>query len=379
MSRRSFSTEFKHEAASLVLDQDYTVGQACQAVGVGPTAMRRWVAQLRAERGGQTPATSAALTPEHQRIQELEARLRKVEREKEIFKKGYRSLDVGLLGSAALIDALRERYGVAELCEAFEVCRSRYYHHCQARQKVDAERVRLRACVARLHKKGRGAAGARTLSALLKAEGEAVGRYKASRLMAEAGLESRQPGHRYKQTGEEATVAPNHLNRAFAVTRPNAVWCGDVTYIWAGSCWVYLAVVLDLYARRVVGWAMSNSPDSELTKRALAVAYEARGRPKGVMFHSDQGCHYTSRAFRQQLWRYRMKQSMSRRGNCWDNAPMERFFRSLKSEWVPPGGYLSSEQAVADVLVYVNQYYNHIRPHSANHYQTPEARERTAA
>lgn len=87
MSRRSFSTEFKHEAASLVLDQDYTVGQACQAMGVGPTAMRRWVAQLRAERGGQTPATSAALTPEHQRIQELEARLRKVEREKEILKK----------------------------------------------------------------------------------------------------------------------------------------------------------------------------------------------------------------------------------------------------------------------------------------------------
>ena len=121
------------------------------------------------------------------------------------------------------------------------------------------------------------------------------------------------------------------------------------------------------------------APDSELTTRALAVAYEARGRPKGVMFHSDQGCQYTSVAFQQQLWRYRIKQSMSRRGNCWDNAPMERFFRSLKSEWIPSQGYPSSGQAIADVLVYVNQYYNPVGPHSTNQYQTPGAREKAVA
>lgn len=214
---------------------------------------------------------------------------------------------------------------------------------------------------------------------MLKTEGESVGRYKAAKLMAEAGLESRQPGHRYKKTGGEAVIAPNYLNREFTVNAPNKVWCGDVTYIWAGTCWVYLAVVLDLYARRVVGWAISRSPDSALTKRALALAYEARGRPKGVMFHSDQGCHYTSLAFRQRLWRYQIKQSMSRRGNCWDNAPMERFFRSLKSEWIPPEGYRSPEHATADVLTYVNQYYNHVRPHSTNEYQTPWAKEKSAA
>ena len=136
--------------------------------------------------------------------------------------------------------------------------RSSYYYQRQRGQAVNTERVRLRSRVEQIHAESRGAAGARTVSARLKAEGEAVGRYKAARLMAESRLESRQPRHRYKKTGGEAVIAPNHLNRAFTVNRPNAVWCGDVTYICAGTCWVfYLAVVLDLYARRTVGWAMS--------------------------------------------------------------------------------------------------------------------------
>ena len=267
---------------------------------------------------------------------------------------------------------------MAELCEVFGVYRSRYYYQRQRRNQVDAERVRLRVKVKAIHSTSRGAAGARTVSAMLKTEGESVGRYKAGKLMQEAGVESCQPKHRYKKTGDEAHTAPNHLNREFTVNKPDQLWCGDVTYIWAGTCWIYLAVVLDLYARRVVGWAISQSPDSELTKQALTLAYESRGRPQGVMFHSDQGCHYTSLAFRQRLWQYQIKQSMSRRGNCWDNAPMERFFRSLKSEWIPDEGYSSPEQAKADVLVYVNHYYNWVRPHSTNNYQTPLEKERMA-
>ena len=120
------------------------------------------------------------------------------------------------------------------------------------------------------------------------------------------------------------------------------VWCGDVTYIWTGKRWAYLAVVLDLFARKPVGWAMSFSPDSRLTMKSLEMAWETRGKPGGVMFHSDQGSHYTRRQFRQLLWRYQIRQSMSQRGNCWDNSPMERFFRSLKNEWMPVVGYEAS-------------------------------------
>jgi len=127
--------------------------------------------------------------------------------------------------------------------------------------------------------------------------------------------------------------------------KPNQVWCGDVTYIWTGDRWAYLAVVMDFFARKPVGWAMSFSPNSQLTSQALTMAFESRGRPEKVMFHSKQGTHYTNRAFSQALWRYQMKQSMSRRGNCWDNSPMERFFRSLKTEWVPQIGYHSFNEA----------------------------------
>jgi putative transposase len=150
------------------------------------------------------------------------------------------------------------------------------------------------------------------------------------------------------------------------VIAPNQVWCGDVTFIWTGQRWSYLAVVMDLFARKPVCWVLSTSPDSNLTKQALNMAYELRGRPKGVLFHSDQGSHYTSISFRQNLWRKQIKQSMSRRRNCWDNSPMERFFRSLKSEWVPTTGYSSFNEAQASITQYIVGYYGDHRPHQHN-------------
>ena len=149
-----------------------------------------------------------------------------------------------------------------------------------------------------------------------------------------------------------------------------------MTYIWTGKCWAYLAVVLDLFARKPVGWAMSTTPDSALTVKALQMAWELRGRPAGVMFHSDQGSHFTSRKYRQALWRCQIKQSMSRRGNCWDNAPMERFFRSLKTEWVPTKGYNSFSEAQSAIILYITGYYSAMRPHWHNGGLTPNESER---
>lgn len=268
--------------------------------------------------------------------------------------------------------------------------RSRYnYHHRHANQ-VNPERERLKAAAIEIHTASRGAAGARMISGMLKQQGESVGRYKAGSLMKEAGLESKQPrGHRYKVAEKPALVAENHLyheyfirngmlNREFTVARPNQVWCGDVTYVWAGSQWLYLALVIDLYARGIVGWACSTSPDTELTMQALHIAYESRGKPKGVMYHSDQGCHYTSRAFQQRLWRYQIKQSMSRRGNCWDNAPMERCFRSFKSEWMPKTFYASYEEAEKEFMQYI-KHYNGYRGHSFIDYLTPVEAEKQIA
>jgi putative transposase len=234
----------------------------------------------------------------------------------------------------------------------------------------------LKAMVNQAFKQSRSSAGSRSIKTQLNGDGIEIGRYKVRMLMKESGLISKQPGpHAYKHAPVEHVEIPNVLDRQFEVAAPDQVWCGDITYIWTGSHWSYLAVVLDLYARRVVGWALSDTPNAELTIKALEHAYQLRGQPTGVMFHSDQGCQYTSLRFRQRLWRYQMTQSMSRRGNCWDNAPMERLFRSLKTEWIPGTGYGSTREARKDIGLYLMGYYNHRRPHTANGGMAPAVAE----
>jgi putative transposase len=265
------------------------------------------------------------------------------------------------------MDRLSERESLEVVCSAFGVARSRVYAHRARRRVIDGSRLALRARVKAIFTQSRGAAGSRTICARLREEGEEIGRDKVRSLMREAGLCSKQPGrHRYKHAPTERPDIPNRLDRRFDVSRLNQVWCGDITYLWAGGRWHYLAVVLDLQARRVVGWALSSTADAALAVKALDMAWQLRGQPEGVLFHSDQGSQYASRVFRQRLWRYRMTQSMSRRGNCWDNAPMERLFRSLKSEWVPALGYDRAAQASRDIGHYLMQHYNHWRPHQYN-------------
>ena len=197
--------------------------------------------------------------------------------------------------------------------------------------------------------------------------GHRIGRYKVRQLMAEADLVCKQPGPpKYKLTGDERADVPHRLNRQFTVTGPNQVWCGDISYIWTGRRWHYLAAVMDLYKRRLVGWALADRADSELAVKALDMAYEQRGRPRRLTFHSDQGCQYASGHFKQRLADLHISQSMSRRGNCWDNAPMERLFRSLKTEWVPQYGYRSEYEARRDLGFYLMDYYNWLRPHTFN-------------
>ncbi|HHJ4615336.1 IS3 family transposase [Citrobacter freundii] len=369
MKKRNFSAEFKRESAQLVLDQNYTVAAAASAMDVGLSTMTRWVKQLRDERQGKIPKASP-ITPEQIEIRELKKKLQRIEMENDIFKKGYRALDVRLPEQFSLIGKLRAQYPVVTLCHVFGVHRSSYKYWEKSAEKPDGWRAVLRSQVRELHNISHGSAGARSIAIMATLRGFRMGRWLAGRLMKELGLVScQQPTHRYKRVGHEHIAIPNRLERQFAVTEPNQVWCGDVTYIWTGKRWAYLAVVLDLFARKPVGWAMSFSPDSKLTIRALEMAWEARGKPAGVMFHSDQGSHYTSRQFRQfrqLLWRCQIRQSMSRRGNCWDNSPMERFFRSLKNEWVPVTGYINFSDAAHAITDYIVGYYSSLRPHDYN-------------
>lgn len=259
----------------------------------------------------------------------------------------------------------------------FEINRSSYRYWLKNKDNVSSKQLNEQATVKAIHLESKGSAGARTIATIATERGIPLSRYRARKLMSQLQLTSCQlPQHRYKKVGSEHFEVANVINRDFNPASPNEVWCGDVTYIWTGSSWAYLAVVIDLYARKPVGWAISRSPNTALTTKALQMAFELRGKPKGLIFHSDQGCHYTSTSYRQLLWQYQIKQSMSRRGNCWDNSPMERFFRSLKTEWIARVGYQNFEQAKRDVGSYIIGYYSNVRPHSHNNGVTPNKAEK---
>ncbi len=253
--------------------------------------------------------------------------------------------------------------------------RSAYYDWRQ--RPIDTERMQLRIRGRERYNQSRGAIGSRTLSHLLTNEGRPVGRWKARRLMQECGLQSCQPGaHRYRPAGEAHPASPTLLRQQFAPVCPNTHWCGDITYIRTTEGWCYLAVVTDLFSRRVVGMAIASSPDAGLVCRALNNALETRHLEGRLIFHSDQGSQYSSKRFRRLLWRNKLIQSMSRRGNCYDNSPMERVFRSLKSEWIPPEGYRDIHDAMRDITNYLGGYYNDIRPHRFNGGISPAEYER---
>ncbi len=177
----------------------------------------------------------------------------------------------------------------------------------------------------------------------------------------------------------DAAPAPNRLDRQFDALAPNQKWAADFTYIWTAEGWLYVAVVLDLFSRRVVGWSMSSRMTSQFVTDALMMALWRRGRPKELLHHSDQGSQYTSDQFQRLLADYGIACSMSRSGNCWDNAAMESFFSSLKTERITRKTYRSRDEARADVFDYVERFYNPRRRHSTLGYLSPVAFEERGA
>ncbi|EFG1483704.1 IS3 family transposase [Escherichia coli] len=374
-TKRTFTPEFRLECAQLIVDKGYSYRQASEAMNVGSTTLESWVRQLRRERQGITPSATP-ITPDQQRIRELEKQVRRLEEQNTIFKKGYRALNVRLAERFTIAARLSDSHTVVSLCSALEIHRSSYRYWRKRRDTVNPARVRLCSEIRRAWNQSRGSAGARTLAEMLTQNGVPMSRYRAGRLMKYLNLSSCQPGkHQYKNARQEHTSLPNLLERQFAVPEPDRVWCGDITYLWAGNRWCYLAVVMDLFARRVIGWSLSAHADTALISSAQRMAYETRGQPRDVVFHSDQGSQYTGLKYQQLLWRCRINQSVSRRGNCWDNSPMERFFRSLKTEWVPTNGYAGKDEARQQINDYILNYYNSVRPHHYNGGLTPEESE----
>lgn len=216
--------------------------------------------------------------------------------------------------------------------------------------------------------------GSRRVWRDLREWGHCVSLNRVARLMAVAGLVARRK--RRRRPGDSAqhaqhTIAPNLLQRQFEADAPNRRWLADFTYIWTAEGWLYLAVVLDLFSRRVVGWSMKSEMTSQLVIDALLMAIWRRGSPKELLHHSDQGSQYTSDDFQRVLAGHGIVCSMSRRGDCWDNAAMESFFSTLKTERTSKSNYSTRDHARADVFDYIERFYNPRRRHSTLHYLSP--------
>lgn len=266
------------------------------------------------------------------------------------------------------------RWPVVHLCRLLGVPRSAYYDwRDQPGRVIPPQELALRRRMKALFRASRDSLGSRTMMQHLREEGFEIGRDRTRRLMQVLNLKVKHK-RKYKVTTDSRhnlQVAENVLNRQFAPQGPNQVWATDITYLWTQEGWVYLAVVIDLYSRRVVGWAMDRRMQKALVIRALLMAINLRKPPAGLLHHSDRGSQYASHAYQSILKQHGMICSMSRKGNCWDNAPIERFFSSLKREWIGDRLYRTRQEAIADVREYVAVYYNSKRLHSTLGYKTP--------
>jgi len=278
------------------------------------------------------------------------------------------------------IAQLQEKADVVSLCRVLEVSRSGYYaaRSRAAKPKGDCRTsVQLRVA---FEASGR-AYGSRRLKAALNGQGLAVGRHRVRTLMRRNGLRAawKRKFVHTTDSRHELPVADNVLDRQFTPAAKNVAWVSDITYIRTRSGWLYLAVVMDLFSRKVVGWSMAPGMPAELVCTALQMAITQRQPPAGLIVHSDRGSQYASDAHRALLARYGLRGSMSRKGNCWDNAVMERFFLNLKMERVWQRDYANHAEAMQDVTDYIIGFYNNVRLHSKLGYLPPTEYERREA
>ena len=263
---------------------------------------------------------------------------------------------------------------VTRLCAVLGVSRSGYYAWRQrppsARREADQQ---LLPVLRRLHRQTREEYGAIKLWQALKEGGVHCGRHRVARLRKFAGLEARRM-RRFRVIVEHHQLpppAPNLLQQRFVAIALNTVWVGDFTAVPTRAGWLYVAVLLDLYSRRVIGWAMSAKPDQHLTLDALTMAVRQRRVQPGLIHHSDQGAQYSSLAYRHQLTELGMTPSMSRKGNCYDNAVAESFFSTLKNELIHHRTYQTRDEASQDIFAFIEGFYNRQRLHQSLGYLSP--------
>jgi len=274
------------------------------------------------------------------------------------------------------------RYPIRLMCRALAVSAAGYYAW---RTRPESDRTvhnrTLLSAIRVIHRESRETYGSPSIWDALIKRGHDVGENRIARLMRAAGIRAKtvKKWRATTQSHHRLPVAANQLNRQFTIEQPNQVWAGDISYVWTTEGWLYLAVVLDLYSRAVIGWAMGPRLTGGLTQQALTMAIHHRAPKAGLLHHSDRGSQYAATAYQQLLTTHGMTGSMSRRGNCWDNACVESFFGTLKRELISHRRYRTRDEATQDIFEYIEVFYNRLRRHSTLGYASPaEFEARTA-
>jgi len=272
------------------------------------------------------------------------------------------------------VEKSRERFSVDRLCWAVGIARSAYYawKKRQPSSRAKANLVLLEH-IRRIHKLSRKAYGSPRVYYALRKQGIVCSQKRVARLMRQDHLKGQRKYRKVRTTDSyhALPVAENVLNREFSAEKPNQKWVADITYIPTGEGWLYLAGVLDLYSRKIVGWAMSDLIDTDLVEKALRMAYYQRQPGEGLLHHSDRGSQYASHQIREILAANHTQISMCRKANCWDNAVMESFWGTLKNEWVHHRQYKTRAEAKTDIFGYIEGFYNTVRLHSTLGYLSP--------
>jgi len=274
------------------------------------------------------------------------------------------------------------RFPIRLMCRALAVSAAGYYAW---RTRPESDRSvytrTLLSAIRVIHRESRETYGSPSIWDALIKRGHGVGENRIAQLMRAEGIRAKtvKKWRATTQSSHRMPVAANVLDRQFSITRPNRVWAGDITYVWTAEGWLYLAVVLDLYSRAVIGWALEARLTGDLARQALTMAIRHRTPKAGLLHHSDRGSQYAATAYQQLLTTHGMTGSMSRRGNCWDNACVESFFGTLKRELIYHRQYRTREEATQDIFEYIEVFYNRLRRHSTLGYYSPaEFEARTA-
>ncbi|MBO4155197.1 IS3 family transposase [Enterobacter hormaechei] len=378
MGTPRFTPEFKEEAVRQITERGYSVAEVSDRLGVSAHSLYKW---LRAIKPDNSEQHARDLLEAKSEILKLRAQLKRTEEERDILKKGRAVLWKGARLKYRFINEHRTVWGVMTMCRVLDVARAGFYawlhNPVSARDK---DNQRLLTLIRDSYSLSGGVYGYRRVHGDLNEIGETCGKNRVGRIMQ---LNRIKAVRGYKAprriAGRPSVVAPNRVQRQFTVVRANQVWVTDITYIRTWQGWLYLAVVIDLFARNVVGWSMKPTLSRELALDALMMAVWRRKPDGEVIVHSDQGSQYGSDDWQRFCRANNLVPSMSRRGNCWDNAVAESFFSSLKKERIRKRIYKTRDLARADIFDYIEVFYNRARRHSHLGGVSPEAFEQASS